>query len=155
MELRATEVATARKGNGGNDGSRQGRSEFSYQPSFSYPSYPHSSNTVNHITNVTRLIETHSSEFRSEFRLDFRFTGWETQLPFGSVTVIELLPTTVAKFPEKPLTWQTFVSTKKWRSDLYGVVKAFAAETTSQSAGPVGDEISGQLALIMRVTFAM
>jgi hypothetical protein len=41
------------KRNGGNDGSRQSRSE-SYQPGFSFPSYSHA--------NVTRLIEANSTE---------------------------------------------------------------------------------------------
>jgi len=52
------------KGNGnGNDGhrSRQDRSE-SYKPNFTYPSYPFSSNTINHIINVTRLINVNSTE---------------------------------------------------------------------------------------------
>jgi hypothetical protein len=53
------------KGNDGNDGSRQSRSESPYKPSFSYPSYSHSCNTINHIANVTCLIEANSSEILS------------------------------------------------------------------------------------------
>jgi hypothetical protein len=49
------------KGNG-SDGSRQNKSEPQYEPNFTRPSYPYSSNTINHIANVIRFIEVNSTE---------------------------------------------------------------------------------------------
>jgi hypothetical protein len=51
-----------KQGNGNNESSSQDRSQQSYQPSFTYPSYPHSSNTANHIANVTHFIEANTTE---------------------------------------------------------------------------------------------
>jgi len=65
MATKATVQAATRKGTVGMMDLGKSRSKFSYKPNFSYLSYSHSCSTVNHIANMTCLMEVNSSEISS------------------------------------------------------------------------------------------